>query len=63
MGRSGIMHRLQKRRGLTETHRSSVMCLDSAAVVLCAGADTGMIPAIPGMRVARIIMMMIMREK
>lgn len=63
MGCSGIMHRLQKCRGLTETHCSSVTCLDSAAVVLSAGADTGMIPAIPGMRVARIIMMMIMRGK
>lgn len=45
---------------LTEIHGSSAMCLDSAAVVVCARADTGRMPATPVRRVARIIVMTIM---
>lgn len=46
--------------GLTEIRGSSAMCLDSAAVVVCARADTGRMPATPVRRVARIIVMTIM---
>lgn len=46
--------------GPANIYGSSVTCPDSAAVVLCAGADTDRVPATPGRGVARIIMALLL---